>query len=226
MRDFFDRFTGAPHATFYDPEGDYMGGTLDRIEIDAARGKERMPPGQYLVGDRFPILTYGSTPKFDPGVWDFTVAGLVENPLKFTWEEWNESPKAEVKADMHCVTSWSKLDNVWMGVQAKYLLELAKPKLEAKFFSVFCDGGYTTNAPLEELYEDDALFATHHNGRPLEPGHGYPLRLVIPRLYAWKSAKWVRGMELLAENKPGFWEENGYHIYGDPWKEQRYSFSF
>jgi DMSO/TMAO reductase YedYZ molybdopterin-dependent catalytic subunit len=196
---------------------------LKRIEIDTARGKERVPPGQYLVGDRFPILTYGPTPEFNADIWTFKVSGLVENLLQFTWEEWNELPKVEVRADMHCVTSWSKLDNVWMGVRAKTLLEMARPKLKAKFF---CDGGYTTNAPLEELYEEDALFATHHNGEPLEPGHGYPLRLIVPRLYAWKSAKWIRGIELLAYDRPGFWEENGYHIYGDPWREQRYSFSF
>jgi DMSO/TMAO reductase YedYZ molybdopterin-dependent catalytic subunit len=199
---------------------------VQRIEIDTARGKERVPPGQYLVGDRWPILTYGTTPRFDPEAWDFTVRGLVENPLRFTWEEWNELPTVEVKADMHCVTSWSKLGNVWTGVPARAILEMAEPKPEARFFSVFCDGGYATNAPLEELHEEDALFATHHNGESLEPGHGYPMRLVIPRLYAWKSAKWVQGIELLAEDKPGFWENNGYHDYGDPWQEQRYSFSF
>jgi DMSO/TMAO reductase YedYZ molybdopterin-dependent catalytic subunit len=199
---------------------------VQRIEIDTARGKERVPPGQYLVGDRWPILTYGATPGFDPESWDFTVSGLVENPLSYTWEEWNELPAVEVTADMHCVTSWSKLDNVWRGVPAKSILEMADPKPDARFFSAFCDGGYTTNAPLEELYEEDALFATYHNGEPLEPGHGYPMRLVIPRLYAWKSAKWVRGIELFAEDKPGFWENNGYHNYGDPWQEQRYSFTF
>jgi len=199
---------------------------VDRVEIDTGRGKERVPPGQYLVGDRWPILTYGPTPTADLSTWDFTVSGLAENPLKFTWEEWNKLPRVEVRADMHCVTSWSKLDNVWMGVWVKTLLEMAKPKPEAKFFSAICDGGYTTNAPVEELYERDVLFATHHNGEPLEPGHGYPLRLVVPRLYGWKSAKWIRGIELLDEDRPGFWEENGYHIYGDPWKEQRYSFSF
>jgi DMSO/TMAO reductase YedYZ molybdopterin-dependent catalytic subunit len=199
---------------------------MDRIKIDTARGQERVPPGQYLVGDRWPILTYGPTPQVDLSQWDFTVDGLVENPVRFSWEEWNELPTVEVEADMHCVTSWSKLDNVWRGVQAKYLLEMAKPRAEAEFFSAFCDGGYTTNVPVAELYEDDAVFATHHNGEPLEPGHGYPMRLVIPRLYAWKSAKWIRGIEFLAEDKPGFWENNGYHNYGDPWQEQRYSFSF
>ena len=200
---------------------------MERIEVDAARGKERVTPGQYLVGDdRWPILTYGPTPTFDPATWDFAIVGLVENELRFTWQEWNELPTVEVKADMHCVTSWSKLNNVWTGVRARGILEMAHPKPEAEFFSVFCDGGYTTNVPVEELYEEDALFATHHNGEPLAPGHGYPMRLVIPRLYAWKSAKWVRGIELLAEDKPGFWEQNGYHSYGDPWQEQRYSFSF
>ncbi|CAN5541223.1 sulfite oxidase-like oxidoreductase [soil metagenome] len=199
---------------------------MERIEIDTARGKERVPPGQYLVGGRWPILTYGTTPEFDAENWDFTISGLVENPLQFDWGEWNELPTVEVKADMHCVTSWSKLDNVWSGVKAKELLESAGPKPEAEFFSVFCDGGYTTNAPVGELYEEDALFATHHNGEPLEAGHGAPMRLVIPRLYAWKSAKWIRGIELVSEDEPGFWENNGYHNYGDPWKEQRYSFSF
>ncbi len=199
---------------------------MERIEIDTARGKERVPPGQYLVGDRWPILTYGPTPQFDPANWDFTISGLVDNPLRFTWEEWKELPTVEVKADMHCVTSWSKLDNVWSGVKAKDLLDMAGPKPEAKFFSAFCDGGYTTNVPVEELYEEDALFATHHNDEPLEQGHGAPMRLVIPRLYAWKSAKWIRGIELISEDKPGFWENNGYHNYGDPWQEQRYSFSF
>ncbi len=198
---------------------------MKRIEIDTARGRERVPPGQYLVGDRWPVLTYGPTPKVDLESWDFRVAGLVENPLRLTWEEWEELPRVEVKADMHCVTSWSKLDNLWGGVQARHLLELAGPKPEARYVSVFCDGGYTTNLPLEELYEEDALFATHHDGEPLTPEHGWPLRLVVPRLYAWKSAKWVRGIELLSEDRPGFWEQNGYHNYGDPWREQRYSFS-
>ncbi|MCA3749119.1 MAG: sulfite oxidase-like oxidoreductase [Rubrobacter sp.] len=198
---------------------------MKRIEIDTARGRERVPPGQYLVGDRWPVLTYGPTPKVDLESWDFRVVGLVENPLRLTWEEWEELPRVEVKADMHCVTSWSKLDNLWGGVRARHLLELAGPKPEARYVSVFCDGGYTTNLPLEELYEEDALFATHHDGEPLTPEHGWPLRLVVPRLYAWKSAKWVRGIELLSEDRPGFWEQNGYHNYGDPWREQRYSFS-
>jgi DMSO/TMAO reductase YedYZ molybdopterin-dependent catalytic subunit len=200
---------------------------MKRIEIDTARGQERVPPGQYLVGeDRWPILTYGPTPMVDLSTWDFSVTGLVENPLRLTWEEWNELSRVEVKADMHCVTSWSKLENVWMGVRAKDVLEMARPKPEAHFFVAFCDGGYTTNVPTEELYEEDALFATHHNGEPLEPGHGGPMRLVIPRLYAWKSAKWIRGLELTDRDRPGFWEQNGYHAYGDPWREQRYSFSF
>ncbi len=199
---------------------------LERIEIDTARGKERVPPGQYLVGDRWPILTYGQTPTVDLSTWNFMMNGMVENPLHFSWDEWNELPTVEVKADMHCVTSWSKLDNVWTGVSAKYLLDLANPPLEAEFFAVACDGGYTTNAPVAELYEEDVLFATHHNGEQLDAGHGGPMRLVIPRLYAWKSAKWLRGMEFIAEDRSGFWENNGYHAYGDPWQEQRYSFRF
>lgn len=201
-----------------------MSGTLKRIELDTARGKERVPPGQYVVGDRFPVLTYGPTPRFNPATWDFKAGGLVREPLLLNWEEWNNLPQIEVKADMHCVTSWSKLDNVWSGVQTRKVMELIQPRPEAHYFMAHCDGGYTANAPIEELWEEDALFATHHNGKPLEPEHGYPLRLVIPRLYAWKSAKWIRGIELIAQDKPGFWEQNGYHIYGDPWREQRYVF--
>lgn len=200
---------------------------MERIEIDTARGQERVPPGQYLVGeDRWPVLTYGPTPGVDISTWDFSITGLVEEPLRFSWEEFNELPRVEVKADMHCVTSWSKLDNVWEGVRARDVLEMARPKPEAHFFVAYCDGGYTTNAPTEELLEGDALFATHHNGEPLEAAHGGPMRLVIPRLYAWKSAKWLRGLEFTDRDRPGFWEQNGYHAYGDPWREQRYSFSF
>lgn len=199
---------------------------LERIEVDTARGRERVPPGQYLVGDRWPVLTYGQTPEVDLSVWSFSMDGLVENPVRLSWEDWQELPEVEVRADMHCVTSWSKLDNLWRGVPAKALLDLTKPKPEARFFSAFCEGGYTTNLPVEELYEPDVLFATHHNGEPLSAGHGFPMRLVIPRLYAWKSAKWLRGIEFLPEDRPGFWERNGYHAYGDPWREQRYSFSF
>lgn len=199
---------------------------MKRISLDTARGEERVPPGQYLVGDRFPILTAGDTPGFDVAEWELRVTGLVKNPLRFSWHEFEALPQVEVVADMHCVTSWSKLDNVWRGVQARHLTELAGPEPESRFVSVVCDGGYTTNAPLAELYEEDALFATHHNGEPLTPGHGHPVRLVIPRLYGWKSPKWVREIELLSEDRPGFWERNGYHDYGDPWREQRYSFSF
>lgn len=202
-----------------------MAQDLERIEIDTARGRERTPPGQYLVGDRWPVLTYGSTPRPNLDDWSFSMDGLVENAFRVSWEDWQGFPQVEVKADMHCVTSWSKLDNVWRGVPAKHLLDLAKPTDEARFFSAFCDGGYTTNLPVPELYEDDVLFATHHNDAPLSVSHGFPMRLVIPRLYAWKSAKWLRGIEFLSEDRSGFWEENGYHAYGDPWREQRYSFS-
>lgn len=196
---------------------------MKRIELDTARGKQRVPPGQRLVGERFPVLTAGETPGFDIGEWDLCVTGMVDHTLSLSLEEFEALPQVEVVADMHCVTSWSRLDNVWRGVSAKYLMELAGPLPEARFVSVSCDGGYTTNLPLAELYEGDALFATHHDGEPLTPGHGHPLRLVIPRLYGWKSAKWVREVELVSEERPGFWERNGYHAYGDPWREQRYS---
>ncbi len=182
----------------------------------------RLPPGQSLTL-KWPVLHEGGVPRFEPSKWDFRVAGLVENPLRLTWDEFDRLPKVRVKADFHCVTTWSKLDNEWQGVMFRTIAELARPKPEARYVMVHADPGYTTNVPLADLLRDNVLFATAHSPEPLSAEHGYPVRLVVPHLYAWKSAKWVRGLEFLDRDRPGYWEKVGYHMYGDPFREQRYN---
>jgi DMSO/TMAO reductase YedYZ molybdopterin-dependent catalytic subunit len=185
---------------------------------------ERIPPRQALTR-KWPVLHAGTVPSFDRGRWSFHVFGLVEQPWECTYDEFLALPHVQVRADMHCVTRWSKLDNVWEGVSTKEVLSHVKPHPQARFVMVHCEQGLTTNLPLADFLGDDCLFAWKHNGQDLEPDHGYPLRLVIPRLYAWKSAKWVRGIELLTQDRAGFWEEwdhGGYHMRGDPWLEQRF----
>lgn len=172
----------------------------------------------------FPVLSYGPTPKFNPAKWDFGVTGLVERPLRFTWEEFRALKRSTQLSDFHCVTSWSRYDNRWDGVKTRDLAAMAGLKPEAKFVFVLCDGGYTTNIALDEFLDDDVILAYRHDGRELEADHGGPLRLVIPKLYAWKSAKWVRMIEFGAKERRGFWEVRGYHNHGDPWTEERYSF--
>jgi DMSO/TMAO reductase YedYZ molybdopterin-dependent catalytic subunit len=181
----------------------------------------RLPPGQALTL-KWPVLHEGSIPRFDPAKWDFRITGLVDNLLRLTWAEFNSLPKVRLKADFHCVTTWSKMDNEWAGVPFRAVAELARPRPEARFVMVHADPGYTTNVPLDDLLRDDVLFATEHAPEPLTPEHGYPLRLVVPHLYAWKSAKWVRGLDFLDRDRPGYWEQAGYHMYGDPFREQRY----
>ena len=181
----------------------------------------RLPPGQALTL-KWPVLHYGSVPRFDPATWDFKVTGLVEVPRKLTWDEFNRLPRMTVTRDFHCVTRWSRFDNLWEGVNFREILSLAKPKNTASHVLVHAEQDFTTNVPLADLDRDDVLFATHHDGQPLNADHGYPLRLVVPHLYAWKSVKWVRGIEFFDHDVPGFWEQNGYHMYGDPWKEQRF----
>jgi len=183
----------------------------------------RLPPGQYLVTS-FPVLSYGATPRFNPAKWDFSMIGMVEQPVRFTWEEFRKLPKSSQTSDFHCVTTWSRYDNHWQGVKIADLMNLVKLKPGAKFVFVRCDGGYTTNLSLEEFLGDDVMLAYGHDGKDLEPDHGWPLRLVVPRLYGWKSAKWVRALEFSAEERRGFWEVRGYHNHGDPWTEERYSF--
>ena len=182
----------------------------------------RVPPGQTLT-TKWPVLTYGLTPRFDPKRWTFRVYGQVDNELSFSWEDFQRLPRVTVRSDIHCVTRWSKLDNEWEGVSARWLIEQARPRPEAAFVRQYADPDYTTNTSLADLLDDDVLLALTHDGKPLEPDHGGPLRLVLPKLYFWKSSKWLRAFELLDVNPPGFWEQNGYHMNADPWKEERYA---
>lgn len=187
--------------------------------------KDRVPPGQHVVGS-FPVLHAGPVPSFDARVWRFKVFGLVEAEQSYTYDEFTSGtqlPISTVKADFHCVTNWSKLDNVWEGVKFVDLLSQVAVHPRARYVMIHCAYGYTTNLPLEDLSHDNVLFAWRHNGADLTPEHGYPLRLVVPHLYAWKSAKWLRGIEFMLEDAPGYWEQRGYHMYGDPWRQQRYA---
>jgi DMSO/TMAO reductase YedYZ molybdopterin-dependent catalytic subunit len=184
---------------------------------------KRVPPGQYLT-ERFPVLTVGPNPKFDLSTWDFTVFGEVEDRLKLTWDELLELPQKDVVTDIHCVTRWSKLDTQWRGVPLTEILARAGVKDGATHLMAYSDGGYTTNMPLEVALDDDVLLAHTYAGEPLEPDHGAPLRLLVPKRYFWKSAKFVRKLELMNEDRMGFWELNGYHNDADPWQEQRHWF--
>ena len=181
---------------------------------------DRVPPGQFL-SNKFPVLTYGSTPKVDLDTWEFRVFGLVEQEVELTWDQFTKLTWTTVTADFHCVTQWSSLDNTWEGVTFPDLMALAQPKPEAKFVMAHCFGGYTTNLPLEVAMEE-GLLVHKQDGEPLGEGHGWPLRLIIPSRYGWKSAKWLNGIELIAEDAPGFWEQRGYNNNADPWKEERF----
>jgi DMSO/TMAO reductase YedYZ molybdopterin-dependent catalytic subunit len=183
----------------------------------------RLPPGQYLT-EKWPVLHAGSVPSTDLATWDFRVWGQVEEPLTLSWDEFDALPKSENVQDIHCVTRWSRFDTRFRGVHWRELAKLVRPKPTANFVIAHCEQGYTANAPLEFLEDELALLATEADGEPLEPDHGWPLRLVIPGKYFWKSAKWLRGIELSSIDKPGFWERYGYHNDADPWKEERYGF--
>ncbi|MEW6271627.1 MAG: sulfite oxidase-like oxidoreductase [Thermodesulfobacteriota bacterium] len=182
----------------------------------------RVPPGQTLT-DKWPVLTYGATPRFDPATWTFRCFGLVERETTWTWQELLALPRVRVTSDIHCVTTWSRLDNAWEGVPLRAILDIVKPLPDAKYVLQHADGGYTTNTTLADVLDDDVVLALKHDGRDLEPEHGGPMRMVIPKLYFWKSAKWLRALEFLAVNPPGFWEQNGYHMNADPWREERYA---
>ncbi len=195
------------------------------ISPDTRRG-ERLPPRQALTR-KWPVLHAGEVPPFDPAAWDFTVfpVPLVDAVKRWTWPEFAALPRAKVFADMHCVTRWSKLDNLWEGVPTRELLKHVTPSPAAKFVMVHAEYGFSTNLPVDDFFGDDCLFALAHNGDPLDADHGSPVRLVVPRLYAWKSAKWVRGIEFMEADRPGFWEQpvnGGYHMRGDPWAEERF----
>ena len=195
----------------------------ERRELEQLMKREgRLPPGQSLTL-KWPVLHYGAVPRFDPETWDFRIYGFVDSPLRFTWQEFTKLPRVERTSDFHCVTRWSRFNNQWEGVAFRELLERARPKPEAAYVLVHAEQGFTANVPLADLDRPEVLLATHHDGEPLTAEHGYPLRLIVPHLYSWKSVKWVRSLEFLAHDTPGFWEKNGYHMYGDPWKQQRYS---
>ena len=181
----------------------------------------RLPPGQYDVGKAFPVLSAGPTPRRDLTTWDFRVHGEVEQPARWSWQEFQALPREEIIVDIHCVTSWSKFDTGWSGVSVDTLLEQANPT--AAFVTAFSDGGYTTNLPLADVTGGKAWVVDSFAGAPLSADHGGPARLLVPHLYFWKSAKWVRGLTLTVYDEPGFWEGFGYHNYGDPWREQRYA---
>jgi DMSO/TMAO reductase YedYZ molybdopterin-dependent catalytic subunit len=184
--------------------------------------KGRVPPGQ-KVTQKWPALHYGTVPKIDISEWAFNIFGLVERERKLNYQELMSLPRVKVFSDVHCVTGWSMLDNLWEGVSASVIRKLVNILPEAEFVMVHSASGFTTNLSLDDFFQPDVLFAIRHNGEPLTPEHGYPLRLVVPRLYFWKSAKWVSGIEFMAKDKRGFWESYGYHNHGDPWKEERYS---
>jgi DMSO/TMAO reductase YedYZ molybdopterin-dependent catalytic subunit len=187
-----------------------------RVDADPAR----VPPGQYVTSD-FPVLSAGPTPHTPLADWTFTIRGEVDAPLSWTWDELRALPSETFTVDIHCVTKWSKLGTTWTGVSLDTLLDGVETS--AEFVYAFCDGGYTTNLPLEDVTGGQAWIAYEYDGEPVEPQHGGPARLLVPHLYFWKSAKWVRGIELRNYDEPGFWERYGYHNYGDPWKEQRYA---
>jgi DMSO/TMAO reductase YedYZ molybdopterin-dependent catalytic subunit len=189
------------------------------------RRENRIPPGQSRT-KKWPVLDASGTPRVDMAAWRFRVSGLVEEPWEVDWETFRALPAARVLSDFHCVTRWSRLDNLWEGVLTRTLAEHVKVDPRARFVLVHgLDGGWTTNMPIEDFFAEDAIFAWSHDGKPLEPDHGGPLRLVIPRLYAWKSAKWVCGVDFLESDEPGYWERGGYHMRADPWREQRYRWS-
>jgi len=187
-----------------------------REEVDSSR----IPPGQYVTSD-FPVLSAGPTPHTPLDRWDFSITGEVDEPRRWTWEEFRSLPSEDVTVDIHCVTKWSKLDTLWRGVSVDTLLDGVETS--AEYVTAFSDGGYTTNLPLDDVRDGKAWVAFEYDDEALDLEHGGPARLLVPHLYFWKSAKWVRGLELKLEDEPGFWEGYGYHNYGDPWLEQRYA---
>ena len=189
--------------------------------VDARPSRGRVPPGQ-VETRKWPVLHAGRVPDVDLSTWRFEVGGLVERPFSIAWDELLALPQQETTCDIHCVTRWSRLDNRFGGVPVQALLRRAEPRTEARYALVHAEAGYTTNLPLADLDLPANLLALTWNGEPLPPEHGGPVRLLVPHLYFWKSAKWVRGFELLPEDQPGFWEQGGYHMRGDPWEEERF----
>jgi DMSO/TMAO reductase YedYZ molybdopterin-dependent catalytic subunit len=204
-----------------------------RKEEERLRQEKRLPPGQSLTL-KFPVLHYGPVPGFNPATWDFRVWGEVEKEVRWTWDEFNRLPRTKVTIDLHCVTRWSKVDTEWEGISVQTLVDqgLIKIKPAARFVMQHAEFGFTVNLPLEVVLQDNFLLATHFNGQPIEPDHGYPLRGVIGAIpgrddlqtpYLWKGAKWLRGLEFMTRDRRGFWEQAGYHNSADVWKEQRFA---
>jgi DMSO/TMAO reductase YedYZ molybdopterin-dependent catalytic subunit len=183
--------------------------------------KDRLPPGQTKT-DKFPVLSLTAPPCFDPATWRLKIGGLVEKPLSLTWDEFLKLPAVELEADFHCVTTWSRLDNLWEGVLATTIRDLVKVKPEAKFVLQHGLEGYTTNLALADFFQPDVMLACKHDGAFIPPEHGAPLRVITPQLYAWKGAKFLCGLDFLAEDQRGYWEARGYHNHGDPWTEERF----
>ncbi len=204
-----------------------------REEEQRVKQEGRLPPGQALT-NRFPVLHYGPVPPFNPATWDLRVFGEVEQEARWNWDEFNKLPRTKAKLDLHCVTRWSKFDTDWEGVSLKTLVDegLIKLKPTAKYLLQHCEYGFTVNIPLDVALAPNFLLATHYDGKPLDPDHGYPLRGVIGHIpsaehktpYLWKGGKWLRGLEFLARDRLGFWEQAGYHNEADVWKEQRFSY--
>ncbi len=203
-----------------------------RQEEENKRSEGRLPPGQALT-QKFPVLHYGSVPSFNPATWDFRVWGEVEEPVRWSWEEFNQLPRTRLTMDIHCVTRWSKFDTDWEGVSVRTLIEqkLIHPRPTAKFVMQHAEYGFTANLPLEMMLADNFLMATHYNGEPLTPDHGYPLRGIVGAIpgredlmtpYFWKGAKWLRGLEFMTQDRRGFWEQAGYHNNADVWEEERF----
>jgi DMSO/TMAO reductase YedYZ molybdopterin-dependent catalytic subunit len=189
---------------------------------DREKWGDRLPPGQKVV-ENWPVLTYGGTPRIDIKDWRLRLFGLVESEVEFEWQQFQALPLTDVHCDIHCVTSWSRMDNDWQGVRFTDLLDHVKVGPEASAVIAHCYGGYTTNLLLSDVMRDNVLLATKHDGEDIPAEHGGPVRLMVPHLYFWKSAKWVNGIEFIEKDRPGFWEQYGYHMRGDPWKEERYS---
>jgi DMSO/TMAO reductase YedYZ molybdopterin-dependent catalytic subunit len=190
------------------------------ISPDTER-KNRVPPGQYLT-EKWPVLHYGSVPKINTAKWTLRIFGLVEKEITLDYGAFSALPQIKVFSDIHCVTTWSRLNNIWEGISTSEIKKIAAISEKAGFVIVHASGGFTTNLPVSDFFKEDVLFALKHNSDAIAADHGGPVRLVVPRLYFWKSAKWVTGIEFSEKDKPGFWESNGYHNHGDPWKEERY----
>ena len=197
--------------------------STNRQKLEEKMHKDgRMPPGQSATV-KFPVLHYGPVPKYDMSKWTLRVFGLVEQEKSWSWDAFTQLPTIKLTTDIHCVTRWSMFDTVWEGVRFRDIVELAGVKPEAKYVIAHCYYGYTTNVPLDVMMDDDVLLAYRFDNKPLEPDHGYPLRTLVPKRYFWKSAKWLEGLEFTADDRPGFWEQAGYHNEADPWKEERHT---